>query len=69
MMLENQPEEIVAQTKVESQLRSDLPVVLSVSAVIILAVVRQRDIGDEDPVCSPDVIDASGSKIRGLRGQ
>ena len=59
MVLQNQPEEVPTHTQVEGQLGSNLPVVVDVSAVVVLSVIGQGDVGDEYFVGAADVINST----------
>ncbi len=48
MVFIDQAEEIVAHAKIDGQLVGDLPIVVHVTAVIILAVVGFRDVGTRE---------------------
>src|SRR4029077_10944167 len=60
MMLPNQAEEIPTQAQVDRQLRSQLPVIVNESAVIILTVIGKGDVGDEHLVGASNEVNATG---------
>ncbi len=58
MVFEHQPKEVIAQTEIDGEFRSDFPVVLDEAAIIVLAVVCEGDVGDVDLAGTANIVDA-----------
>ncbi len=66
-MFVDEPEEVITDTKIQGQLGSNFPVVLDVTAPIILAIVGFRDIGKIDCASAAKVINSSLGRVVGGR--
>src|SRR5580704_5189113 len=59
----------IADPEVQRQLVGDLPIVVEVSAVVVLAVIGQRDVRKVDLARTTDVVDAAGDARNRRREQ